>query len=45
MAKTHLQHLLTAVALNVVRLGEWWLGTPLARTRCSPFTALRLAVA
>ena len=30
-AKAHLQHLLTAVALNVVRLSEWWAGTPLAR--------------
>jgi transposase len=45
LAKTHLQHLLTAVALNVVRLGEWWLGTPLAKTRCSPFAALRVATA
>jgi transposase len=45
LAKTHLQHLLTAVALNVVRLGEWWLGTPLAKSRCSPFAALRVAVA
>jgi transposase len=45
LAKTPLQHLLTAVALNVVRLGEWWLGTPLAKTRCSPFAALRVAVA
>jgi transposase len=28
LAKTHLQHVITAVALNVVRLGEWWLGMP-----------------
>ncbi len=41
LAKTRLQHLITAVALNVIRLGEWWLGTPQAKTRCSPFTALR----
>ena len=45
LAKTHLQHLLTAVALNVARLGEWWRGTPLAKTRCSSFAALRVAVA
>jgi transposase len=45
LAKTHLQHLRTAVALNVVRLGEWWRGTPLAKSRCSPFAALRVAVA
>ena len=45
LAKAHLQHLLTAVALNVVRLGAWWPGTPLAKTRCSPFAALRGAAA
>lgn len=36
-AKTHLQHLLTAAALNLVRLGSWLTGTPLAPTRHSPF--------
>jgi len=36
-AKTHLQHLLTAAALNLVRLGSWLTGTPLAPTRQSPF--------
>jgi transposase len=45
LGKVHLQHLATAVALNIVRLGEWWLGTPQAKTRCSPFAALRRAVA
>jgi transposase len=45
LAKTHLQHLITAVGLNLVRLGEWWLGTPRAKTRCSPFAALRVAAA
>jgi transposase len=45
LAKTHLQHLCTAVALNVVRLGEWWLGTPPAATRCAPFAALWVAAA
>jgi transposase len=45
LAKIHLQHLLTAVVLNVARLGAWWLGTPLAKTRCSPFAALRVAAA
>jgi transposase len=45
LAKTHLQHLLTAVALNVVRLGEWWLGTPRANTRRSPWAALRVGAA
>ena len=42
-AKAHLQHLLTAAAINVVRLSEWWAGTPLSRTRCSRFAALQLA--
>jgi transposase len=45
LTKTHLQHLLTAVALNVVRLAEWWLGTPLAKTRRSAFATLRMAAA
>jgi transposase len=42
-AKSHLQHLLTAAAINVVRLSEWWAGTPLSRTRCSRFAALQPA--
>jgi hypothetical protein len=29
----------------MVRLGEWWLGTPQAKTRCSPFAALRAVAA
>jgi transposase len=40
LPKTSLQHVLTAVAVNVVRLTEWWAGTPLARTRISRFSAL-----
>jgi transposase len=43
LAKTHLQHIATAAALNVVRLGEWLAGTPQAKTRCSPFAALKAA--
>jgi transposase len=42
-AKAHLQHLLTAAAINIVRLNEWWTGTPLSRTRCSRFAALQPA--
>jgi transposase len=38
--KTHLQHLLTATALNFVRIGEWLAGTPLAKTRKSAFVRL-----
>jgi hypothetical protein len=40
MAKTHLQHALIAVALNLVRLGEWLIGTPRALTRKSHFERL-----
>jgi transposase len=43
LAKTHLQHIATAAALNMVRLGEWWAGTPQAKTRCSPFARLKEA--
>ena len=45
LAKTHLKHVITAVALNLVRLGEWWLSTPPAKTRRSPFAALQAAAA
>jgi transposase len=44
MAKAHLQHLLTAAAISLVRLSEWWAGTPVAKTRCSRFAALQPAV-
>jgi transposase len=40
LAKTHLQHLLTAAALNLVRLGEWLIETPRAATRSSHFERL-----
>ncbi|MBK1725103.1 transposase [Thiocystis violacea] len=40
-AKTHLQHLVTAVAINLIRVGDWLSGTPLAPTRCSRFAALQ----
>jgi transposase len=44
-AKTHLQHVLIAVALDVVRLVAWLGGVPRAQTRHSPFAALMLAAA
>jgi transposase len=43
LAKAHLQHVLTAVAIDVVRLSERWAGTPPAGTRCSRFAALKPA--
>jgi transposase len=39
-AKTHLQHVLTAAAINFVRIGHWLMGKPLATTRTSAFKQL-----
>ena len=43
LAKTHLQHVIAAAAVNLVRAAEWFAGTPVARTRVSRFAALRAA--
>ena len=43
LAKTKLQHILTALAINVARLDAWWTRCPPAKTRISPFAALRPA--
>jgi transposase len=43
LAKTHLQHVITAAAVNLVRVAEWFAGTPVAKTRCSRFAALQSA--
>ena len=40
LTKTHLQHVFTATALNFLRVGQWLLGTPRARTRESAFVRL-----
>jgi transposase len=40
LAKTRLQHLATAAALNVVRIGAWLLENGRAKTRRSAFTSL-----
>ncbi len=40
LAKVHLQHVLTAAALNLVRVAAWLVGAPLARTRQSAFVRL-----
>ena len=39
-AKTHLQHIIIAVAVNVLRLVAWWQGRARARTRTTAFGAL-----
>jgi len=43
LAKTGLQHQLTAAGLNLVRMDAWLSGVPLARTRTSRFAALNPA--
>jgi transposase len=40
LIKTRLQHYATAAAINILRLGAWWLGPPREQTRVSPFLAL-----
>lgn len=40
LAKVRLQHLLSAVAINVVRMVSWLQGVPHAKTRTSRFAAL-----
>jgi IS5 family transposase len=40
LAKTHLQHVATATAMNLVRLSAWLQGLPRAQTRRSHFAAL-----
>ncbi len=45
LVKTHLQQILTAVALNLLRIAEWLAEVPLAKTRVSAFAALKPAPA
>ena len=40
LARTHLCHVLTATAVNFVRIGEWLAGTPRAKTRHPPFSTV-----
>ncbi len=40
LSKVHLQHLLTATAMNAIRLFAWYEGVPLAKTRISSFAKL-----
>jgi len=41
LAKVRLQHTLTATALNVIRIAEWLVETPFAKTRRSRLAALQ----
>ncbi|MFF4734157.1 transposase [Streptomyces mirabilis] len=43
LGKTALAHILTATAVNLLRLDAWWTGQPLAPTRTSRLAALDLA--
>ncbi|MFI5775287.1 IS1182 family transposase [Streptomyces sp. NPDC051658] len=45
LQKTHLEHVFTAVALNLIRLDAWWNGHPLDRTRVSHLARLDLSLA
>ena len=45
LEKTRLHHLLSAAAMNFLRVGEWLMGTPKATTRRSPFAKLTAAPA
>jgi hypothetical protein len=44
LAKTHLQHVLTALALDLVRVDAWLTGTPLGGSWASRLTRLRPAL-
>lgn len=41
LTTTHLQHVVTAVAINLLRIAAWASGTPIAQTHCSQFAALQ----
>ena len=43
--KTRMEHTYAAVALNLIRLGAWWNGHPLDRTRTSHLAGLELELA
>ena len=43
LAKTRLQHLFTAIAINLVRFDAWLNKVPHAKTRTSRFAALAVA--
>ena len=43
LAKAHLQHVITAAAMNLSRLAAWLAETPRAKTRASRFARLALA--
>jgi transposase len=44
LAKTHVQHIATAAAINLARLADWFAGIPKAQTRQTTFAALAASV-
>jgi transposase len=40
LARTHLQHVATAAAIDLARLGDWFRAIPRAATRTSRFATL-----
>ncbi|MBW4430130.1 MAG: transposase [Nostoc desertorum CM1-VF14] len=42
LAKVHLQHIITAAAINVVRMVAWLQSVPHAKTRTSRFAAIAI---
>jgi Transposase DDE domain len=45
LPKTHLAHIFTATAINLIRLDAWWTGTPPGPTQTSHLTTLGLTLA
>ena len=45
LVKTRLQHVITAVAINLLRIASWANGTPVADTCFSHFAALQFRAA
>ena len=45
LQKTHLEHVFSAVALNLIRLDAWWNGHLLDRIRVSHLARLDLSLA
>jgi DDE family transposase len=45
LPKTHLAHVFSATAINLIRLEAWWTGTPAGTTRISHLARLDLALA
>ncbi|MDQ3765441.1 MAG: transposase [Actinomycetota bacterium] len=45
LPKTHLAHVITATAINLIRLNAWWTATPPGRTRTSHLATLGASLA